>query len=114
MKRHLGADAWRRLVLELEESGQSHKEFAAVKGVSVSTLQFWLYKLRREAMRASAPPVMLPVEVVDSTALSARRGGASACGPPALLEAALPSGVVLRFPAGTDVAYLRAVLAGLG
>ncbi|MBU8901059.1 IS66 family insertion sequence element accessory protein TnpB [Corallococcus sp. M34] len=114
MTRRIGAAEWRRLVLELEESGQTHKEFAAAKAVPVSTLQFWLYKLRREAMRASAPPVLLPVEVVDSTALSARRGGASACGPPALLEAAHPSGVVLRFPVGTDVAYLRAVLAGLG
>ncbi|WP_084668358.1 IS66 family insertion sequence element accessory protein TnpA [Myxococcus stipitatus] len=114
MTRHMGADAWRRLVLELEESGQTHKEFAAAKAVSVSTLQFWLYKLRREARRANAPPVLLPVEIVDSAAPSARRGGALPGGAPGLLEAALPSGVVVRFPEGTDVAYLRAVLAGLG
>ncbi|WXH30915.1 hypothetical protein WA016_04889 [Myxococcus stipitatus] len=114
MKRHLGADTWRRLVLELEESGQTHKEFAAAKAVSVSTLQFWLYKLRREARRASAPHVLLPVEVVDSAAPWARREGSPPGGPPCLLEAALPSGVVVRFPAGTDVAYLRAVLTGPG
>ncbi|MBJ6766254.1 IS66 family insertion sequence element accessory protein TnpB [Myxococcaceae bacterium JPH2] len=114
MTRRIGAAEWRRLVLELEESGQTHKEFAAAKAVPVSTLQFWLYKLRREAMRASASPVLLPVEIVDSAALSARRGGPPSGGPLGLLEAALPSGVVVRFPAGTDVAYLRAVLAGLG
>ncbi len=71
MKKQLGADVWRRWVLELEESGQTHKEFAAAKGVSVGTLQFWVYKLRREARRATAPQ-LLPVEVVSSTALAAR------------------------------------------
>ena len=43
MRKSLGPDEWRRLVLELEESRQTHKEFAAAKGVSMSTLQFWLY-----------------------------------------------------------------------
>lgn len=113
MRKSLAPDEWRRLVLELESSGQTQKEFAAAKGVSVSTLQFWVYKLRQEARRAGAPPVLLPVEVVSSTALSARQGAAPA-GSPALLEASLPSGVVLRFSAGTDVGYLRALLAALG
>ncbi|QSQ17160.1 IS66 family insertion sequence element accessory protein TnpA [Myxococcus landrumensis] len=114
MTRHMGADAWRRLVLELEKSGQTHQEFAAAKAVSMSTLQFWLYKLTREARRASAPPVRLPVGIVDSAARSAQRGGPPAGGAPGLLEAELVSGFVVRFPAGTDVAYLRAVLVGLG
>lgn len=116
MKKRLGAAAWRRLVLELEESGQSHKAFAAEKGVAVSTLQFWLYKLRREARRAAAPR-LLPVEVVSSTALSARQGMGLSVSPPgncAALEVALPSGVLLRIPAGTDVGYVRALLAALG
>jgi transposase-like protein len=110
MKKRLGPDEWRRLVLELEESGRTHKEFAAAKGVSVSTLQFWVYKLRREARRASAP-ALLPVEVVASAAPLARQAAPSG---PGLLEAALPSGVVLRFSSGTDVTYLRALLAELG
>ena len=101
-------------MVELEESRQTQKEFAAARGVSVSTLQFWVYKLRREARRAAAPQ-LLAVEVVSSTALAARQGAAAAVrGPSAApLEAALPSGVVLRFSPGTDVDYLRAVLAAL-
>ncbi|WP_244237218.1 IS66 family insertion sequence element accessory protein TnpA [Corallococcus llansteffanensis] len=71
MKKQLGAGAWRRWVVEQEASGQTQKEFAAAKGVSVSTLQFWVYKLRREARRAAAPQ-LLPAEVVSSTALAAR------------------------------------------
>ncbi|WP_163786035.1 IS66 family insertion sequence element accessory protein TnpA [Myxococcus vastator] len=114
MRKQLGADEWRRLVAEFEESEQKQKEFAAAKGVSVSTLQFWVYKLRREARRAAAPQ-FLPVEVVSSTALAARQTVAPGGGPCATpLEVALPSGRVLRFSEGTDVGYVRALLAALG
>lgn len=113
MTRH-GRDDWKRLVEELEKSGLTHKEFAAQKGVAVATLEFWLYKLRRESRQESRPSI-LPVEVVPSAASSARRQGVAvrAVGSPSLLELALPSGALLRFTAGTDVTYVRQLLTAL-
>jgi hypothetical protein len=50
---------------------------------------------------------MLPVHVVGSAARNARQPG------DAVLELALPSGALLRFPAGTDLGYLRQLAAAL-
>ena len=55
---------------------------------------------------------MLPVRVVAS-APKARRAASGASAGDALLELALPSGARLRFPAGTDLKYLRALAAAL-
>ena len=54
----------------------------------------------------------MPVHVVAS-APKARRRMAEASVGDGLLELALPSGARLRFPAGTDLAYLRALAAAL-
>jgi hypothetical protein len=51
---------------------------------------------------------MVPVRVVASAAPKAREGDAAS-----LLELALPSGALLRFPAGTDLAYLSRLAAAL-
>lgn len=110
-----GREDWKKLVATLETSELTHKEFAAEKGVSLATLQFWLYKLRRES-RHESRAVILPVELVGSPAPLARQPSeravpASGAAP---LELALPSGALLRFSSGTDVGYLRQLLAALG
>ena len=51
------------------------------------------------------------VEVVASATKSRTRTLVAAA--ESLLELALPSGVHLRFPAGTDLEYLRALAAAL-
>jgi len=51
---------------------------------------------------------MLPVRMVGSPAPKARDGKAAE-----LLELALPSGACLRFPAGTDLGYLRQLASAL-
>jgi len=54
----------------------------------------------------------VPVEVVASAAKQRTRV-LVATAPESLLELALPSGVQLRFPTGTDLDYLRALAAAL-
>ena len=74
----------------------------------VSSLRTWLYRLRREGQ---GQPRILPVRVVPSTAPTARRQG-DADG--AVIEAELPTGVRLRFPAATDPAVIADLLRRLG
>jgi hypothetical protein len=115
MMTRLGREEWKKVIADLEKSELTHKEFAAERGVALPTLQFWLYKFRRESSHESRP-TLLPVEVVPSAALKARQRGAAAgwSDAQALLELTLPSGTLLRFTAGIDVTYVRQLLAALG
>lgn len=114
---------WTRVVADFEVADLSQREFAKQRGVPLSNLRYWLYKLRKESRPlVSAQPEqaatvaehaaptggsrLLPVRVVAS-APKARSGEA------ALLELALPSGAVLRFPVGVDLEFLRQVVAAL-
>jgi len=111
---------WTKVVADLEAADLSQREFAKERGVPLSNLRYWLYKLRRESRPLVTGPAeqvggvaehaapnggsrLLPVRVVASAAPKARPGDA------ALLELALPSGAVLRFPVGADLEYLRQV-----
>jgi len=107
----MGREEWKAIVREFEESKLQQKEFAAQKGLRVGSLQFWLYKFRRES-RQESPPVLLPVEVVPSAALKARQESTAAGS--STIEAVLPGGVALRFPVGADITYVHALLSALG
>jgi transposase len=115
---------WTKLVADFEVSDLSQREFATQRGISLSNLRYWIYRLRKEsrplvteeAKRSGQAPErgaikegsrLVPVRVVAS-APKARRPEAEG-----LLELALPSGTRLRFPAGTDPKYLRALAAAL-
>lgn len=120
---------WTKLVADFESSELTQREFATERGVSFSNLRNWIYKLRKETRplvseeikvpRQEAAPEaregdsrLLPVRVVASaakrrTTSTAQRDGDS------LLELVLPSGARVRFPAGTDLGYLRALAAAL-
>ena len=101
-------EEWLQLVSEFRSSGQSQKEFAAKHEVSVGTLQYWLYKKSKRAsvVVAESAPKFLPIEVVASSAPKARSTMA-------VLEALLPSGIVLRFAPGTDSRYVAELCAAL-
>ncbi len=103
-----GRAHWTSLVAELGASGLKHAEFAKKRGVSLASLRTWLYRLRREKQRQ---PRILPVRVVRSTAPLAR--GRDDAGADAI-EAELPTGVRLRFPAATDPALIADLLRRLG
>src|SRR5215813_7555697 len=105
MAQRRGYSEWVKLIKEFEESGSSLDDFAAKLGVKPSTLQFWFYKLRKQASR---PSHFLPVEVVASAAPKARDRAAE------MMELALATGALLRFSIGTDVHYLAQVIRALG
>ena len=119
---------WTRLVADFESCDLSQREFAEERGLSLSNLRYWLYRLRKEsrplrteperesvAPKQAPPPEgsrLLPVRVVASApkARTAAKPMVAAAGD---LELALPSGTRLRFPVGTDPAYLRSLAAAL-
>lgn len=122
-------DRWKRLVADFESSDLTQREFASERGVSFSNLRYWIYRLRKETRPLVTEPAkssdqapakgtapegsrLLPVRVVASASKPRTRAMAMAAGDE-LLELALPSGVRVRFPAGTDLAYLRALAAAL-
>jgi transcriptional regulator with XRE-family HTH domain len=93
-------------VARFKRSGLSQREFAERAGVSVVTLRSWIARFRREDAEASP---LLPVRVVASTAPKARSSEDTA----GAVEIEVASGVRLRFAAGTDVAYVAALVATL-
>jgi transposase len=120
---------WTKLVADFEASDLTQREFASERGISFSNLRNWIYRLRKESRplgpdvpanagqdpQRSGTPVasrLLPVRVVAS-APKARRATVEVAASDVLLELALPSGATLRFPAGTDPAYLRALAGAL-
>jgi hypothetical protein len=123
---------WTKVVADFELSELSQRAYAEQKKIDLSNLRYWIYKLRNDsrplatekqdppgvAERAGqpvpprAPPVasrLVPVRVIASPAPK----GAGAVEGAGLLELALPSGARLRFPSGTDLGYLRQLVAAL-
>lgn len=78
-RRRLSAEAWRELVDRLEASGLPAEGYCEQEGISLSSLNRWRLKFRRDvgekAMKSSARPVATaaPAEFVDLGAL--RSGG---------------------------------------
>jgi hypothetical protein len=119
---------WTKLVADFESSDLTQREFATERGISLSHLRYWIYRLRKESRPlvteaakssdqapaqgiASEGSRLLPVRVVASA--SKTRTAVVLGRADELLELALPSGVCVRFPAGTDLQYLRALAAAL-
>ena len=95
---------WVRIAEQFEQSGLTQKQFAQQQGLTLSTVQSWIYRRRRQASRSPVPPVrLLPVEV--STAPVSDKGR---------LEIVTPRGVRLCIPAGIDVDYVAGLVAALG
>jgi hypothetical protein len=122
-------ERWKKLVADFESCDLTQREFANERGVSFTNLRYWIYRLRKESRplvteaatlseqapaQGSAPEGsrLLPVRVVASASKTRTRAMAISPGDE-LLELALPSGVRVRFPAGTDLSYLRALAAAL-
>ncbi|NTX41584.1 IS66 family insertion sequence element accessory protein TnpB [Myxococcus sp. CA033] len=105
-------DEGKQLVEEFEASGLTQKQFATRHEVSLSAFQYTLYKKPRSALGRRPESTerprgrFLPVEVVASPVRRTREG--------LMLEVALPRGVLLRFPEGTQAEYLAHLVAVLG
>ncbi|HWC91041.1 MAG TPA: hypothetical protein VG433_15335 [Pirellulales bacterium] len=100
---------WRTLVAEQRRSGLTIAAFCLNHELACSAFHYWKRELlARDAQRRPPRPAarFLPVVVADAPSASSA--------PSALpLELALPSGEVLRVPAGFDPATLAQVLAVL-
>lgn len=91
---------WEEVVRAYETSGASHAAFAQQRGVSVSALRHWLYKLRRERSARRATSVrILPITVAPAPT-------------PELVEVGV-DGLIIRFRAGTDAGYIAQVVTAL-
>ncbi|MBN9687366.1 MULTISPECIES: IS66 family insertion sequence element accessory protein TnpA [unclassified Corallococcus] len=103
MAKQVEKPEWARVAEAFEASGQTQREFALAWGVKLSTLQSWVYRLRRTAPSRAEAVRLLPVQVTTAP-------GASE----AVLEVRVASGARVRFAAGTDVAYVARLVAALG
>jgi transposase len=94
---------WVRVAEEYEASGLTQREFAERRGMTLSTLQSWVYRRRRQEGAPVAQPVrLLPVQVTAAAVVSES------------LEVLIASGERVRFAAGTDVEYVARLVAALG
>jgi len=93
---------WRDLITRWERSNLTVRDFCAAEGVSEPSFYAWRRELaarEQESGPATAPvPTFVPVRVT----------------PPAVIELVLPTGVVLRVPAGADPAAVAQLVAALG
>ena len=102
---------WLKLVDEFRVGGTTLKEFVLKHDVSFNTAQYWIYrKSKKLQLTSGSKPQFLPVTVVASAALKARR---SQLGDERLIEVAT-HGVVCRFAVGTDTRYIAELIAALG
>ena len=85
---------------EARRSGQTQIEFCRQRGLAVSTLQYWMRKLRRR-LPPGQPVQIVPVRVVPGAVREL-----------AEVEARVGA-VAIRFRAGTAVEYVSALLRAL-
>jgi len=83
-RRKLSRAGWQRLIAAYEASAVTQAEFAQRRGVSVSALQHWLYRVREERGTTKASVQFVEVEHSTTATRSSR------------VEVELPSGIVIR------------------
>ena len=97
-----------RVLVRWQQSGLTLREFGEKRGIPPSTLSWWRLVFRRageeEANNTAAENAVVFTEV---------RSPANLPKTPAFVEIVLPSGHIVRVPAGTDTATLRRVLQAL-
>ena len=93
-------ELWRQRLARFEQAGISAAAFCASEGVSLPSLYSWRRRLRPAASAEPADgPRLVPVRLTVS---------------PAPVEVVLPTGAVLRLPAGCDLAFVRSLVDALG
>ena len=107
-----GRESWVTTVAEYERSELTQASFALRRGIPLTTLRSWIYKLRRER---KASVSLVPVRVIASTAPVARGGGAAVeVGAVGAIEIELKTGLRLRLSTGVDVDYVAELVSRLG
>ena len=90
---------WREVIAAWHESGKSVRAFCRRRGLQEASFYAWRRTLRQrdEQQAAAQPAKFVPVRVVAD----------------ALLEIALPSGLVVRVPAATQASAVATLVAAL-
>jgi hypothetical protein len=100
-------EVWYDRLARFPSSGLTVAQFCAIEACSVPSFYSWKRRLAAEALPGAAPhhrsadgaARLLPVRLQPP-------------GPPA--ELVLPGGAVLRLPSGTDLDWVRSLVAALG
>ena len=92
-------EIWVGIIRQFEASGLTQGAFADERGIPVTTLRSWIYRLRREGGAEESAPI-LPVRVVASTPPPAGQLDEKA-----VVEIEVGDGVRLRF-AATSPAFI--------
>lgn len=100
-------DEWQKRVERWSDSGLSAKQFAAETGINAGTLQYWKYKLRRQAgelpratrRRLPQPSVSSLVEIRPASVA-----------PDTRFEIELNNGRRLRLPPTFDASAVKALV----
>ena len=102
------AGEMRRVLGRWERSGLTLREFGQQRGIPLSTLTWWRRVFRGASEEAgnsaAAENAVVFTEVLQPAKLPRM---------PAVVEIAMPSGHVVRVPAGVDTATLQRVLEAL-
>jgi transposase-like protein len=90
---------WRELVERQRRSGESVRRFCERNSLSESSFHYWRAELARRDAAAPKPaaPAFVPVRVTPATSV----------------EVVLRSGVIVRAPAGSDIASVAKLVAAL-
>jgi hypothetical protein len=102
------AGEMRRVLGRWERSGLTLREFGQQRGIPLSTLSWWR-RVFRGASEEAGKGVAAEKAVIFSEVLQPAKVPRM----PAVVEIVLPSGHVVRVPAGADTATLQRVLEAL-
>jgi transposase len=102
------AATWKKRVAAWRASGQTAAEYCTQQGLTLSALQRWSHRLRREAQEP-APPAVVRLARVERVAVSSE-STAPATVPGVVVEI---SGARVRVERGADAATVAMVFAAL-
>jgi transposase len=96
-------DVWVERLARFASSGLTPAQFCALEAVSLPSFYSWKRRLTTAATPTEQTPDrgprLLPVRLAP---------------PAAIVELVLPTGAVLRLPPGSDLAWVRSLVAALG
>ena len=113
------AEQWNERVGAWKASGKSAGEFALSRGIDGRQLRWWKWHLsRRKPAGGAQAASFVPVRVAEESRMaprprSARRPRSSPTASTDQYEVTLPSGIVLRVPAGFGARALAEVIAAV-
>ena len=115
----LTAKQWNERVEAWKASGKTAEEFALRRGIDARQLHWWKWHLsRRKPAGGANAASFVPVRVAEESPTAARprsvrRPRSSPTASTDLVEVTLPSGIVLRVPAGFGARALAEVIAAV-